>query len=240
MKLLLFDIDGTLVNASGGGEAAVQAAVTSVTGQDPDTENVAFAGRTDPNIFRDVLRTNNLPTEEGLLAKVIDAYVSEARSTLKEDNVTRLSGAAALLSAVEKRDDMHLGLVTGNVEAVAYHKLTMAGLDHHFSVGAFGSDHPERGRLPDLAVRRAREQTGHSHSIENALIIGDTKHDIACAHQSGARSMAVATGRSSRSDLAPFAPDLLFDGLNDPAHILQRILTLFAENSVTSESRHDL
>jgi len=240
MRLLLFDIDGTLLTANGAGRTAVQSAVSSVTGQSVTTEGISFSGRTDPAIFRDVLDANGLSAENDLLEAVMAAYAEEAETVLDPANVDRLGGTDLLLSTLADHDEMHLGLVTGNVESVAYHKLRMAGLAHHFTVGAFGSDHSQRAKLPELAVRRATASVGHSFSMNNTLVVGDTRHDIECARETGARSMAVATGRFSRSELFSHAPDLLFDNLENYADVIDQIVEVLADDSVGSESRHDL
>jgi phosphoglycolate phosphatase-like HAD superfamily hydrolase len=240
MLLLLFDIDGTLLSANGAGRTAVQSAISAVTGQSATTEGVPFSGRTDPDIFRDVLTTNGLSSAPDLLNTVMEAYAENARALLGSADVDRLAGTDALLSAIADHPDMHLGLVTGNIESIAYHKLQMAGLANHFSVGAFGSDHRERAKLPGLAVRRATAHTGHSFSMNNTLVIGDTRHDIECARAAGTRSMAVATGRFSRSELASHDPDLLFDNLENYAGVMQHVVDVLADDSIDSKSRHDL
>lgn len=240
MWLLLFDIDGTLVRADGAGAAALRSAVASVTGQPATTDGVAFAGRTDPAIFRDVLRANGLSVEPDLLNAVMEAYVEEARATLHEDNVGRLPGTASLLSLLSERDDVYLGLVTGNVEPIAFHKLRMAGLAQYFAVGGFGSDHAVRANLPSLAVQRATTHSGHAFSLNDTVVIGDTPHDVDCAREAGARAMAVSTGHPTHEELAAHTPDLLVDGFDDPENMVRRILNIFDEDSPTPQSRHDL
>jgi phosphoglycolate phosphatase-like HAD superfamily hydrolase len=227
MRLLLFDIDGTLLHANGAGATAIEAAVTSLTGEPATTDGVSFSGRTDPSIFRDVLRENGLSTAETTLKTVMDAYVEEAQRALHAENVDRLPGTASLLSLLSQQDNLVPGLVTGNVEPVAYHKLEAAGLAHHFSVGAFGSDHATRSKLPPLAAVRATEQFGHSFSMKDTIVIGDTPCDIDCAKEAGAYSMAVSTGCPTHSDLSSLSPDLLFETLENSASVMDQILDIF-------------
>jgi phosphoglycolate phosphatase-like HAD superfamily hydrolase len=226
MRLLLFDIDGTLLRVNGGAQTAVLRAVEQVAGQSVSIDDVPFSGRTDPAIFRDVLATNDLPVSENLLSDVLRAYVETARETIKPTNVTALRGTLDLLSLLTDRTDAYLGLVTGNVEPIAFHKLKAAGMDGYFSVGGFGSDHTNRSKLPPLALRRATEYSGHSFSVENTVVIGDTGHDIACARAAGARAVAVCTGRPSRRDLTSHTPDLLLESLEDAPGIVDQLLAV--------------
>lgn len=226
MRLLLFDIDGTLLRVNGEGETAIQRAVATVTGQSVSTEHVSFSGRTDPAILRDVLSTNGLPVRKDLLTEVTRAYIDAARENIHASIVDRLPGTAALLSLLADREEVFLGLVTGNVEPIAFHKLQTVGLADHFPVGAFGSDHEARSQLPPLAVERATSSARHPFSIENSVVIGDTLNDINCAREAGARSVAVSTGRPSHSELAEHAPDLLLRSLAPPTTTVRQLLAL--------------
>jgi phosphoglycolate phosphatase-like HAD superfamily hydrolase len=229
MRLLLLDIDGTLVRVHGAGTAAIETAVAAATGRPASTDGVSFSGRTDPNILRDVIRANDLVPEPDLVEEVTARYTEAAQEAILEENVERLPGTARFLSLLAERDDVYLALVTGNVEPVAYQKLRAAGFDQHFSVGAFGSDHATRSKLPRLAMRRATEHTGYAFSMEDTIVIGDTGRDVECAREAGALAAAVATGHPSSSDLAAFNPDLLLDSFEPPELTIQRILGIFAE-----------
>lgn len=223
MPLLLFDIDGTLLHVTGGVHQAVSHAVSEVAGTRVSTDGVPFSGRTDPAIFRDVLRNSGISEPDDILHDVIDRYVNTALDTIQPDHVELLPGVAEVLSRLQTCDNVSLGLLTGNVEAIAYHKLRGAGLDAHFSFGAFGSDHADRGKLPAVALRRASQETGHSFSPSATVIIGDTRHDIHCAQAVGARSVAVCTGRFDHSDLSPHTPDLLFHDLTDIDRVVAQL-----------------
>lgn len=225
MRLLLFDVDGTLLRANGGGRTAIERAISNLTGQDVSTEDVAFSGRTDPSIFRDVLRTNDLPArDDDLLNDALQAYVDAAQNTIRPANVDRLPGAARLVSLLAGRADVFLGLVTGNVEPIAFHKLQTVQLDKYFSIGAFGSDHENRSRLPELAAHRAAAHEGRPFSLDQTVVIGDTVHDIECARAAGADAVAVCTGRPDRSELAAAAPDLLLENFSNPEATAKEIL----------------
>lgn len=227
MRLLLFDIDGTLVRVNGTGREAVTQALSSVTVGPLSLDGVPFSGRTDPAIIEAVLAQNGLPTSEAMVEEVITAYGETMRATLTPADVEVLPEVSRLLSRLDAHSDIHLGLVTGNVESIAYEKLGAQGLADYFPVGAFGSDHAERNRLPALATRRATDHTGQAfYPDEHAVVIGDTPHDIECARAAGARVVAVCTGNYSRNQLSQHDPDLLLDTLPPPDAFLDRVLNL--------------
>ena len=225
MRLLLFDIDGTLVRVNGRGREAVNPALSSLMDQPISADGVTFSGRTDPAIVEAVLAHNDLPATDAMIENVIATYVETMRDVLRPADVEVLPGVSDLLAELEAHPDVHLGLVTGNVEPIAYEKLSAHGLDEYFSVGAFGSDHAERNRLPELATRRAADHTGHAfRPDEHAVVVGDTAHDIECAQAVGAQAVAVCTGHYGRDDLSPHDPDLLFDSLPRPSTFLRQTL----------------
>lgn len=225
MKLLLFDIDGTLLRVTGGVHSAVSHAISTVTGHTLSTNGVAFAGRTDPAIFTDVLRVSGVADPAAVLDDVIQTYAERAQQTIAPSDVELLPGVAALLTALAHRDDVCLGLVTGNVESIAYHKLQSGGLaDHFVAGGAFGSDHVNRNELPPTAVRRASTHAGHSFSPHQTVVIGDTEHDIHCARAVGARVAAVCTGGHPRDALQAHTPDLLFDTFQHTDAVIDQLL----------------
>ena len=227
MKLLLFDIDGTLLRVTGGVNSAVSHAINTVTGHTVSTDGVTFAGRTDPAIFSDVLRVSGVADPDAVLDDVIQTYAERARQTIAPSDVELLPGVPALLAALARRDDVCLGLVTGNVESIAYHKLQSGGLADHFGAGgAFGSDHEDRNELPPMAVRRASAHAGHSFSANQTVVIGDTEHDIHCARAAGTRVAAVCTGGHPRDSLQAHTPDLLFDTLQHTDAIVDQLLAV--------------
>lgn len=225
MTLFLFDIDGTLVRVHGRGREAVSEALSSLADQPVSLDGVSFSGRTDPEIIEAVLTHNGLPTTASMIEDVIATYVDTMQGLLGPADVEVLPGVADLLATLEAHPDVQLGLVTGNVEPIAYEKLAVHGLDEYFPFGAFGSDHAERNRLPDIATQRAVDHTGRSFQpADHAVIVGDTAHDIECARAAGARAVAVCTGRYGREELSRHAPDLLLDSLPKPSAFLQQTL----------------
>jgi phosphoglycolate phosphatase-like HAD superfamily hydrolase len=217
MKLLLFDIDGTLLRTHGVGRRSIETALTQLSGQPITTDGIHFSGKTDPQILREILANNEVPAEAraALIEQAMAAYVDIARRLLSPKRVTVMPGVDALLAHLAARNDVTLGLLTGNLEPTAYLKLEAASLAHHFPFGAFGSDDADRYRLPPVAVERARQHTGHDFVGRDVVIIGDTEHDVRCGRGIGAFSVAVCTGRYDRAALARHDPDVLFDDLRD-------------------------
>ncbi|MDX6698830.1 MAG: phosphoglycolate phosphatase [Solirubrobacteraceae bacterium] len=205
--LLLFDIDGTLLlRASDAHRDALHAALREVHGiEDPGAAHVAPAGRTDGEIARAIA------LQCGISATRVDDRAADVRDvTCREyarrvpDDLSRFvaPGIPDLLSELEQRDDVRLGLVTGNYEPVARVKLARAGLGAWFEPGqgGFGSDHEDRAALPGIARRRAGGD-GAPWPRERTVVIGDTPNDIACARADAVRVFAVATGPFSADDL---------------------------------------
>lgn len=226
MKLLLFDIDGTMLHANGAGRAAVERALARVCGRPITTDGVTFSGKTDPQIIADILQANGIASDgtSTLAEDALAAYEETAHEVFDPKAVTRLPGVRSLLARLETHPGVQLGLLTGNIESMAYRKLAAVALDHHFAFGAFGSDHAVRHRLPPIAMARARAHTGRAFAGRDVVIIGDTAHDIQCGRGIGAFSVGVCTGRYGRRDLAAHTPSLLLDDLADADGFIEAVL----------------
>jgi phosphoglycolate phosphatase-like HAD superfamily hydrolase len=219
MKLVLFDIDGTLLRGDGSARRAFEGSLRHTFAIEPDPR-VHYDGKTDPQIARELLRLAGHDDAEidARLPEMLDGYLERLRREVSNGSrhFEALPGVPALLDALEPRDDVVLGLLTGNVAAGARVKLRSAGVDvGRFRVGAFGCDHEHRPELPRVAQRRARELTGRDFGGDDIVVVGDTPADIACARPVGARTLAVATGRYSADELAAHAPTTTFDDLTD-------------------------
>ncbi|HEX5437903.1 MAG TPA: HAD family hydrolase [Gemmatimonadaceae bacterium] len=228
MKLVLFDIDGTILWSDGAGRRAMSAALTQVFGGAGPTE-YRYDGKTDPQIVRDLMRL------AGHADAAIDAgmdaltahYLRGLERELADDahHAHLFEGIAELLEALEARSDVVVGLLTGNMREGAAIKLRAVGLDAaRFRVTAFGSDHSHRPELPAVAQRRARELLGMEITPSDMIVIGDTPADIECARAAGARSIAVATGRYTPEELAGHHPTAVFATLADTEAVMRVIL----------------
>lgn len=218
MRLVLFDIDGTLISSRGVGRRALGRALHQVYGTQGGLDAYDTRGKTDPRIVADVLGQAGLDEaaiQAGLPA-CFAAYARELAALIGPgDGIQVLPGMGAVVRALSGRADTVVGLLTGNIAAGAELKLRPTGLWPCFRVGAFGSDHVDRRRLPAVARARLREQLGHELPFERVAIVGDTPLDIDCARACGALAVAVATGFYGREELARHAPDLLFDDFAD-------------------------
>lgn len=218
-RLVLFDIDGTLLTSNGVAARAFRAALEEVFGTSGPRTGYSFAGRTDPQIARDLLRAAGMEEpriEEGLEA-TWERYLEALARDCVSECVDVCPGVHPLLERLEARPEVALlGLLTGNLRDGARIKLEAGGIDFdRFRVGAFGSDHGDRRELPAIAVERAERLLGHRFSGKEVVIIGDTPLDVACGEHLGVRTIAVATGTYSREELAACGPDHLFASLED-------------------------
>ena len=227
MKLVLFDIDGTLVSARGAGRRAMRAAFERVFGTAGGIDHYDLRGRTDTRIVHDVMTAEGweAPQVKERLDDFFEAYVVGLATEIGDGrNVITLPGVATLVERLARSADATLGLVTGNIEGGARIKLWPTGLWPHFPVGAFGSDHMDRRRLPSLAARRAQALLGTAFSPADVVVIGDTPHDIDCARAFGAVAVAVATGQYPREALLGERPDHFFEDLSDVEAVLAALL----------------
>ncbi len=219
-RLLLFDIDGTLLTTGGAGERGFAEAFHEAFGILDDLSTIDFAGATDSRITRMLFDKHGLPGTSENHERFKTAYLPRLTANLPLLPGRVMPGIVELLPALRERPtEFALGLLTGNYAEAADLKLVHYGLAEFFSFGAFADDSPDRDRLGPVALRRARERFGANSFPEPArdvLLLGDTPRDIACARACGARVLAVATGRHGREALAAHGPDFLFDTLAEP------------------------
>ena len=218
MRLLLFDVDGTLLSARGAGRRAVKVALERIYGTAGAIDAYDLRGKTDQRIVFDVLEAAGV-TRQRVKERLDDFFEAYARGLVEEigegENIVTLPGVAALVRQLGETSGVLLGLLTGNIEEGARIKLGPTGLWPHFSVGAFGSDDADRRRLPSLATRRAHARVGYPFRPDEVVVIGDTPLDIDCARAFGAVAVAVATGFHTRAELLGHEPDLVFDDFSD-------------------------
>jgi phosphoglycolate phosphatase len=220
VRLVLFDVDGTLVTAHGAGRLALGHALEQVYGTTGPIATYDFRGRTDPRIVTDLMAAAGVAPDvvQARLADCFAAYVRELAGLVGAGGrVSVLPGVRPLLDALAARDDVLVGLVTGNIAEGARVKLAPTGLWPRFRVGAFGSDDPDRRRLPALAAARARGLLGDAGDVGPVMVVGDTPLDVDCARACGAIAVAVATGQHRADELAACDPDLLFADFSDVA-----------------------
>jgi phosphoglycolate phosphatase-like HAD superfamily hydrolase len=225
-KVLLFDIDGTLVLTGRAGVRAMNRACEQVIGHSNALDGVAVAGRTDWIILHDALRAIGHEMDEDLFARLRDAYVTLLREEILlpgEGVKAVLPGVAGLLDALRARPDVFLALLTGNFEEGARIKLEHFDLWRYFKCGAFGDDAADRNALAPFALDRARACGLDAIAPGDVFVVGDTPHDVACARAVGAVPVGVATGSFSVDDLRGSGADIVFPDLGDAAAFMRVI-----------------
>ncbi len=223
MRLFLFDVDGTLLTAQGAGRRAMAKAFLAVFGVTGPIERYDFSGKTDPQIVAALMGAAGFRPSEiaARLPAFYDRYAEELRAEVGDGRqVALMPGIGELVRRLSESPGAVVGLLTGNIEAGAQIKLAPTGLWPLFRLGAYGSDDPDRSRLPALAVRRAEALVGQAIPPKQVLVIGDTPLDIRCARAFGAVAVAVATGRHGVEELVAFRPDFLFPDLSDVPRVL--------------------
>ncbi len=227
MHLVLFDIDGTLLDARGAGRRAMRRTLKEVFGTWGVLDTYNMAGRTDRTTIRDVLTAVGISEEEierrmPQVRRLFPLYLEEE---LRARPPLVLAGSKEIILRLQKRRDVVLGILTGNLEEGAYLKLRYAGFDPTvFRVNAFGSDALTRDELPYVALERAERLLGITFRGEDMVIVGDTPLDIQCSQVVGAKSIAVATGPFPAEVLQQYRPDVVLPDLRDTSRVEALIL----------------
>lgn len=219
MRLILWDVDGTLLRAGPVAAEIFDAAVAAATGLDPTGHGVSMSGKTDPQIAAEILACHgvNGDAAQRHIPAILDELASRlaARRHRVAGEGRVMPGVTALLAALATHNDVTQSLLSGNVAANARVKTAALGLAGWFDwhLGAFGSDHPDRRELVGVARRRAASALGAEPEV--VWVIGDTPNDLTCARAGGARCLLVATGRFARERLEGLGADVVVDDLAD-------------------------
>lgn len=224
MKLVLFDIDGTLMRAHGAGSRALLRAGQAICGPSFSLDGVTIGGGLDPMIFDEAGRAMGLSLAqiEQLHEAFRDRYLDELAHELS--TMTRrpelLPGVVTLLASLATREDVAVGLLTGNYQRAVPLKFRAAGLGHTFVAGAFGDDARERHGLVPVALERFRVLLGRSIASSDVIVVGDTPRDVECALKNGARCLAVCTGYHAETALREAGAQRVAADLADPEVLL--------------------
>jgi phosphoglycolate phosphatase-like HAD superfamily hydrolase len=223
MNVLLFDIDGTLLYTGGSGMAALRLGFAEVFGRTPP-EKISTAGRTDRAIAGDFFRSCEVEDSLENWRRFCEAYLRHLAEQLPLRDGYLFPGVEACLEIMAARDDVVMGLLTGNVFEGARLKLERFGIYNHFQFGGFGEDHKERDGVAMDALAAARDAVDGEFALDRVWVIGDTPNDIRCARSIAANAVAVATGIHAKSDLADASPDLLLDDLRQAEQLLELLV----------------
>lgn len=227
MHVCLFDIDGTLVNTGGAGRAAFETALLERFGLSAIADEVQTTGRTDRAIAADLFRIHEIEDSPGNWDKFRATYLTHLGPSLETRQGTVLPGIVELLEGLARRDDVTVGLLTGNIRDGARIKLEFFGLFEHVNLaglGGFGDVHHDRDSVAREALDVARRHFNGQLAEERVWVIGDTPLDVACARAIGANAVAVATGTFGAEELVASEPDLLIENLTDPGPLMERLV----------------
>jgi phosphoglycolate phosphatase len=223
-RLVLFDIDGTLVLTGGAGLRALNLACEELVGHTDVLAGVPLAGRTDRIIIHDAMAKVGHAMDEDLFEALKARYLTHLEREIDQPGrgtKSVMPGVRDLLETLHRRDDVLQGLLTGNFEDGARIKLGHFGLWQYFRCGAFGDDAADRNALVPFALRRARACGLADVTPDRIFVVGDTPHDIACARAVGAVPIGVATGGFTARQLRDTDATAVFEDLRDTDAFLQ-------------------
>ena len=213
-RLILFDIDGTLISTDGAGVKAFGRVFDEIFGLPNATKYMTFAGRTDRRLVREIFEANDIEPTDQNFQKFHQAYIKHLTRYLPEGKTEPLPGVCQFITAFRRQDPPPvIGLLTGNRRCGAKLKLTHYNLWREFALGAYGDQYDDRNDVARDALRQSRTLIPNI-CPEEILVIGDTERDIQCARSIGAKVLAVATGPNTVSELESFKPDWVVEDLS--------------------------
>lgn len=229
-RLILWDIDGTLISAGPFTRRAFDLAIASALGREPGDHGVSFGGKTDPQIALEILGSLAVSADDagGRQPAVIQALEREmgAAEDLLRREGSVLPGVQRILERLHQTPGVLQSILTGNVEANARLKVGAFGLDRYLDleIGAYGSDGEDRTTLVPLALRKVESLRGDRVEAGNVWVVGDTARDLACARAGGARCLLVATGRVPFEELVSLDADAVFPDLSDVEMVVRMLV----------------
>jgi phosphoglycolate phosphatase-like HAD superfamily hydrolase len=206
VKLLLFDVDQTLISTGGAGIRALNRAFQKLYAVENAMEGILPHGKTDPGIIREIFHSHPVPSfTDGFptsMTAILESYLEFLDNEIDSTSSYKiLPGIEGILNSLSGRSDIAIGLATGNVEAGARIKLERGNLNRYFPFGGFGSDSENRTELVRQGAERAAAYMGHRPAADNVFVIGDTPRDIIAGREAGFLTVGVATGKYSKTEL---------------------------------------
>jgi len=222
-RFVLFDIDGTLIDAGGAGRRSVTQAFNTVLSISDAFADIPLDGKTDIQIIKEGLSAHGLPAGESSIISIVSDYVKNLKKEIKKKAKHLMPGVHELLNALQETDGCWLGLLTGNIEQGARIKLGAFNLNGYFPVGAFGDDHEDRNMLLPVAVQKLKTAKGIGINFRDCIVVGDTPLDVQCAKPYGATSIAVATGPQRYDELLQTDADYVLKDLSDAVELFNSL-----------------
>jgi phosphoglycolate phosphatase len=226
-RLVLFDIDETMISSDGAGRRAIARVLNEHYGVPESAMRIPMSGKTDPQILREIFRAcDKEGAFDNCTENIFELYLGVLEEEIHKSRYYIIhEGVVELLEALVAEERAYLGLLTGNIERGAHMKLHRFDLLKYFPIGAFGSDSANRNDLPGVACERARKFFKIDFQPNELVIIGDAINDVICAKSYGAISIAVNTGRTTWEELEAQQPDYLFKSLKDTAQVINAIFS---------------
>lgn len=228
-KIILFDIDGTIILTKGAGRRVLEEAINHVFGRDLDASTIRFSGKTDPQIVREILEANGIIEPELSKARsaILERYANNFSIEELMPTLEVLPGVKDLISLLSQNPTIKIGLLTGNLEATSWLKIDAASIDRSFfEIGGYGSDSEDRYSIPAIVLKKAQNHFEEDLAGKQLVIIGDTEHDIKCGKSISAKSIGVATGHYTLEELKSHNPDLAYADLSDAKKVYADIVAL--------------
>ena len=222
-KLVLFDIDGTLIDSGEAGSRAMNNSFRKVFSIENAFAGIKMAGRTDIQIIKEGLAVHGLQSGDRLLSSILSEYLNSLRTEVNNNRRHLKPGVVELLDSIKTMSGYWLGLLTGNIEKGARIKLEVFDLNRYFPIGAFGSDDEDRNRLLPIAVRKFRDMTNIDLSYNECIVIGDTPSDVRCSKPFDAISVAVSTGPYSYESLLETEADYVLKELSHALDLVEEL-----------------
>lgn len=223
LKLLLFDIDGTLLMSGGAGKRAMSKAFVILYGHDSVMESISMSGRTDDLILKEAYEKSSVPFTKDELRRYKKIYFEILKKEILKPHTDKrlMPGIHRLLPLLNERNNISLGLLTGNWQQSGYIKIGHFGLQDYFPFGAFSDDSPIRHKLIPIAIKRFKEYSKMTITPDNIFVIGDTPADIQCTKPYGVKSIAVGAAHHSIDELKQHDPDYIFKDLEECDQFLE-------------------